>query len=85
MVITETNALPATHSNESSAAGDTDFVFLHDGFTNTNSTTNPRKISSDYETQFDPPAAKVVYGAFEENDNFSQADSIQSGYTGIPN
>jgi len=50
MVITETNFLPATHSNESSAGGDTDFVFLQDGFTNTNSTTNPRKISSDYET-----------------------------------
>lgn len=70
-------AMPASHSNESSTVADTDLVFQHDAITNTNST-RQRKISSDYDTQFDPPAVKVGYGGFEEHDAFSQVDSLQS-------
>ena len=68
--------LPTSHSNESSTVADTDLVFQQDAITNTNSSTRQRKISSDFDTQFDPPAVKVTYGAFEENDVFSQPDSL---------
>ena len=74
----EKNNLPAAYSKESSVQGDTDFVFQTDAITNANSRTQ-RKISSDYETAFDPSAAKVVNTAFDEN--FSASESIKSTNT----
>jgi len=72
MIFPKNVALPVTHSNESSVAGDADFAL--------SSQTQQLKcaFSELSEVQFDPAANSRVHFTEDALDNLSQADSAHS-------